>query len=289
MSVGEKIRMLRKKRGMTQAGLADGIVTRGMLSQIENETALPSLPTLCEIAKRLETTPGILLDERIDIFSAERARTVNLLTKEFKNGNIAVCMRLFEQSGIEITNDIALIYARCAFGIAFSAFYRGDFITAKQYLLRAESCLDQLIPTDTLVTAPHIGLLRNIMEQIEKTGELLASMTEPPDFSFSPGLFLYALKMLENGRAESVRLLLEMNCLETPYASFLRAKLLISEYKFVDAILILRTLTNSREPPVFLSLLSVSVIETCCRQCEDYKGAYESQLQYRALLEKLRR
>lgn len=289
MSVGEKIRALRKKRGMTQAGLADGIVTRGMLSQIENETALPSLPTLCEIAKRLETAPGILLDEHIDIFSAEHARTVSLLIKEFKNGNISACMRLFEQSGIEITNDIALIYARTVFSTAFGAFCRGDFISSKKYLSDAEACLEKLIPPDTLVTKAHIELVKNIMEQIEKLNELPASMPEQPDFSFSPSLFLYALKLLETERANSARLFLEMNCPEEPYASFIRAKLLILDYKFVDAILILRTLTSAQKTPIFLSLLAVSVIETCCRQCEDYKGAYESQLQYRALLEKLRR
>ena len=43
MSLGSKMKSLRRLRGFTQATLADGIVTHGMLSRIEHDDAMPSL------------------------------------------------------------------------------------------------------------------------------------------------------------------------------------------------------------------------------------------------------
>ena len=52
--IGEKIRALRIQKKMTQAELAGSFITRNMLSQIENGVAMPSVPTVLELAKRLD-------------------------------------------------------------------------------------------------------------------------------------------------------------------------------------------------------------------------------------------
>lgn len=52
-SVGERIREARLARGLTQAQLARGIASKGFISQIERDRALPSLPRLGLIADRL--------------------------------------------------------------------------------------------------------------------------------------------------------------------------------------------------------------------------------------------
>src|SRR5712692_9315209 len=52
-SVGERIREARQARGLTQAQLARGIASKGFISQIERDRALPSLPRLGLIADRL--------------------------------------------------------------------------------------------------------------------------------------------------------------------------------------------------------------------------------------------
>ena len=50
---GAQIRALRKQAGITQEQLASGIITKSMLSQIENGNAAPSLKTLTQLAGRL--------------------------------------------------------------------------------------------------------------------------------------------------------------------------------------------------------------------------------------------
>ena len=70
--LGAKIKSLRKLRKMTQSELSESFITRNMLSRIENGTASPSLETLCNIARRLEISPGWLLDDSAELFQYEK-------------------------------------------------------------------------------------------------------------------------------------------------------------------------------------------------------------------------
>lgn len=63
MSLGEKIREARLEAGLSQRQLCDGLITRNMLSQIENGSARPSMGTLTELAHRLGKTVGYFLEE----------------------------------------------------------------------------------------------------------------------------------------------------------------------------------------------------------------------------------
>ena len=51
---------------MTQKELSEGIVTRNMLSRIENGEALPSLSTVSALAARLSVPVGYLIDDLDD-------------------------------------------------------------------------------------------------------------------------------------------------------------------------------------------------------------------------------
>ncbi len=63
MELGEKIRAARLEAGLSQRQLCEGVVTRNMLSQIENGTARPSMDTLQVLAARLHRTAGYFLEE----------------------------------------------------------------------------------------------------------------------------------------------------------------------------------------------------------------------------------
>lgn len=52
-TLGQKIRALRKARGMTQSELAQGVATASMISQIESDRTMPSAQLLEHIAARL--------------------------------------------------------------------------------------------------------------------------------------------------------------------------------------------------------------------------------------------
>lgn len=64
--LGRRIKTLRKTQKMTQSEVAEGIMTKSMLSMIENGKATPSLPALQRIAERLHVSVDeLLLDPRV--------------------------------------------------------------------------------------------------------------------------------------------------------------------------------------------------------------------------------
>ncbi len=63
MTLGEQLRQARLEAGLSQKALCEGIVTRNMLSQIENGTARPSMATLQQLAARLGRPVSFFLGE----------------------------------------------------------------------------------------------------------------------------------------------------------------------------------------------------------------------------------
>ncbi len=64
MHLGEKLKAARLEAGLTQRALCGDVITRNMLSQIENGTAKPSMSTLQYLAERLGKPMGYFLEEQ---------------------------------------------------------------------------------------------------------------------------------------------------------------------------------------------------------------------------------
>ncbi len=63
MTLGEKLKQARLEAGLTQRQLCGDVITRNMLSQIENGSARPSMDTLSFLANRLGKTVSFFLEE----------------------------------------------------------------------------------------------------------------------------------------------------------------------------------------------------------------------------------
>lgn len=63
MTLGEKIKEMRKERGYTLVELADGKITKGMLSLIENNKSKPSMDTLEYLAGKLGVSVSFLTQQ----------------------------------------------------------------------------------------------------------------------------------------------------------------------------------------------------------------------------------
>ena len=63
MALGEKLKQARLEAGLSQRQLCGDVITRNMLSQIENGSAKPSMDTLRYLAARLEKPMGYFLEE----------------------------------------------------------------------------------------------------------------------------------------------------------------------------------------------------------------------------------
>lgn len=98
--LGERIRTLRKNRKMTLEALAGNQLTKGMLSQIENNKAKPSMESLEYIAKRLEVEVTELLEKvsttelRKVLEEAERIHDENHIYYIDNDDTIQQCSKL---------------------------------------------------------------------------------------------------------------------------------------------------------------------------------------------------
>lgn len=63
ISLGDKVKQARKEKGLTQSELVDNVISRSMLSHIENGNANPSMSTLEYIAKKLDKPISYFLSD----------------------------------------------------------------------------------------------------------------------------------------------------------------------------------------------------------------------------------
>lgn len=277
MSLGSKLKAVRRMRGITQSALADGIVTHGMLSRIEHDDATPSLGTLCALAERLTVSPGFLLDADGDLLPALRARADKQIEDAFAAGDNNACLAVFSSAGLAPDKSNAAIYAVCAYRVGIRAFNSGDLPTARRLLTAAREALPLAPVAPAEVTDARIALILLLADHIDKPTDILPFLHDKPDYGFQPSLFFHVLAKTEMRDFDTVHAILTLDLLEAPYAAYIRAKLNLADSKYIDAILSLRAVAASKEVPCFLSLLAAAAVEECCKTCEDYKGAYESR------------
>ena len=64
MDLGQRLKQARLEAGLSQRQLCEGLITRNMLSQIENGSARPSMDTLRQLAQRLGKSVSFFLEEQ---------------------------------------------------------------------------------------------------------------------------------------------------------------------------------------------------------------------------------
>lgn len=87
LTIGDKIKEMRLKKGLTQAELAEGICTQASISNLESNASMPSLLLLLEIGSRLHIEFSELSDY---VFQTKNPSTVvfeqvRLLRSQFKD------------------------------------------------------------------------------------------------------------------------------------------------------------------------------------------------------------
>ncbi|WP_137791905.1 tetratricopeptide repeat protein [Bacillus sp. E(2018)] len=88
--IGTRIKELRQEKGMTQQNLADGIATRGYISQIEKGKVHPSYEILTKIAEKLECTVENLLikPQNNTLMVTEIKRELKKIEQKIEEGKI---------------------------------------------------------------------------------------------------------------------------------------------------------------------------------------------------------
>ena len=95
MELGKKIREARLEAGLSQRQLCADVITRNMLSQIENGSARPSMDTLRSLAERLGKTLSYFLEE--EAITSPNQELMDRARKTFETGDPAAAREILEQ------------------------------------------------------------------------------------------------------------------------------------------------------------------------------------------------
>ena len=297
MNIGEKIRELRIAKLMTQAELAGSHITRNMLSCIENGTANPSLSTILYIAGRLGVPAGFLLAEEGDEIVYRKMNSLANIKRAYAAGDYRGCRSLCHAACPEPDDEIRLLLAECDAEIAADEFRHGRLRSSCRFFDEAlEHAEKTIYPTEAIEA--RAAVFFRYMRRISATlysdvldEEKPISLAYVTPFS----AYLAALEALDDRDAEPARRFLAEGRGDAGrdpefLARHLRARLCLWEGDHAAAKDELMALLERESPLTEVSLYAVLCdLEECCRETEDYKGAYTYATEKVALLEQLLR
>lgn len=289
MTIGEKIKNIRTSKLMTQSELAGSEITRNMLSQIENDSANPSLSTLKYLAARLNISVGYLLSEGEDEKFYQKQIEILGIKKTYLSGDLHICRDACLNSSIVDDDEVRLILAECCFGIGIEEFFEGNLrASAESFDEAIENCSATIYNTAHIVSsaAAYFRYMRLISPTVtsEEIDENAVSVYPSLNEKFPN--YAYMLEKEEQKRCEAT--LDDYEMAEDIYSLHLSAKRLMRSRKFGNAYEKLKAILNSEDRVAMPMLYFVFCdLEVCCKECGDYKGAYEFSINKLEHMQKL--
>ena len=291
MTIGEKIKALRIAKKMTQSAICGELITRNMLSRIENGAALPSLPTLKHLADKLGVSAGYFLDDTDDAFPYEKLALMPTIKNAYREQHYTTVLSL--TAPLQKDDEIAYLEASSFYYLAENAYQKGALVTAEKLFLAAkESAKRSLYAADSLLKKSDyfLTLLSRVREN--KLPEL-----SPSDFgSFSEEiesyLYLYLLHVTKNRRYDLAAAIYDTIKFEsTLFRKHINARLSLLARNHSRAATLLEELADEIKEQNTDPLFSLNVLmdrESVAGASGDYEAAYHALLQKNALLDAFR-
>lgn len=294
MHIGEKIKRLRTAKLMTQSELVGREITRNMLSRIENGAAQPSMATVKYIAERLNVSAGFLLADEDDEILYFKSAEIGNIKKAYVNGNYSLCREMCKNSEW-VDDELKLMLAESTVRVAIEEFCHGNLRhTAELFDEAVEHCSETIY--DMSVTFARIKDYFKYMSFISPT--LSSNLFDDNDNSKLPILgedfcvysraFSYGE---EHGYSECFfvnRILVELPE-NSAYRMHIYAKKLIEEKRYREGYEVLHQIifNETCEIPEPMLYFVLGDIELCCKEIDDFKGAYDFSKSKLDLMQKL--
>lgn len=291
MKIGEKIRELRIAKMMTQSDLAGTKITRNMLSCIENGSASPSLSTVQYLAERLKVPVGLLFgdDEETELY--RKLMQMPNIRGAYANGDYDSCRALCEAAFETPDDEMCLMLTDCCMHMGIEKIEEGnlhaacdDFDSALRY---AE---ETVYPTEQY--AVRIDTYFRYLAMISGTlysnvlGDDGTALTDTGELA----LYLSGLDALSNENWNVAEKLLPKLPEGSFYVKHLEIRLQMYRSLYEDAKKELFQLLNSSDYLHKTELFFIFTdLESCCRETEDFRGAYLYANEKMELLEQLLR
>ena len=275
-TLGEKIKRIRKLRGMTQASIAGEKITRNMLSCIENGTANPSLDTLKYIADKLSVPTEFLISEDDNLAFYQKKSLISKIYRAYDAKNYSACIELIGTI-TEADDELNFLLADSYLELGKQSIFRGSLLKALEYLEHAEKYTQKTrMKTHHLQaqTAMYISIAKNIQSPLLEfdTLKYTAALADSVDFEF--------FKYLTIDSAYAF---------ETPtFSLHMEAKALIRERNYLEATKRLMNaveLSKNESYNAFVIFSLYTDLEYCYKQLYNYEKAYLYSSKRMTLLE----
>lgn len=267
MTLGQKIRALRKEKKMTQSTLAGTEITRNMLSRIESDDALPSIPTLLYLSERLRVPAGYFLSENASLLAYKKEALLPQLKHYYSLGNYKEVIRLYRRDFNETDDELAFLVAVSAIECARETLHRGAMKTATEYLSLAREMKAKTVYADARLDA-LITLISATLENVQL-----------PKFALTGSS--YEALAADTVWEELYRYLSEKTAGYTfrdpIFSAHVAAKALLTAGKYKDALAALTALEDQKSEPGFSVLVLFRLygdIEVCHKELYNYEAAY---------------
>ncbi|MBQ7377594.1 MAG: helix-turn-helix transcriptional regulator [Clostridia bacterium] len=267
MTVGEKLKKARKEQGLTQAALSQGIVTRNMLSEIENGVAAPSIATIKALAARLELPIEYFFSEEDDLFFFQKKNLLPHLKQAMARGNYRECIRLFKQSDLSTDDELAYMLAECHYKEAEKALHNGSLRSAAAHLSLLKEYTEQ-----TIYSTAHFSAGATVLSAI-------VTNVQSPRYEFDQKEYVKHTKTAI--LSELCAYLLEdvgYPYTSVQYAKHLEARKLMKENRYAAALSLLTELEAQKSTYVvsaFFLFRLYADLESTYRELGDYENAYK--------------
>ena len=289
MDIGKKIKKLRTEKLMTQSELTGGEITRNMLSRIENGAALPSLGTVIYLASKLGVPAGYLLSEGEEEFIYHKTSVMKNIRRAYIDKHFEICRDMclteFEEfDGFD--DELELILTDCCIGIAEESIRIGQLRKACIFLDEAVIHSRNTM-FDTTTQKNSIAIMFGLLKEISPALDSNETDTVISEDLFHPSIFgsifckyitvildIEHYRLFTNDLENHPEIVLNED--EMLFVRHLKARKQIHDKDFSSALTTLRSVIDADTVPQRLLLyMACADMEICCRETDDYKGAYE--------------
>ena len=286
MDIGKKIKRLRTEKLMTQSELTGGEITRNMLSQIENGSATPSLGTVIYLASKLGVPAGYLLSEGEEEFIYHKSSVIKNIRRAYTDRNFEICRDMCLTEFDKFDDELELILTDCCIGVAEESIRMGQLRKACIFLDEAVIHSRNTM-FDTTMQKNSISIMFGLLKEISPALDSNETDTYISEDLYHPSIFgsifcKYITVILD---IERYRLFIDdlekhpeikLTDEERLFLKHLKAKKQIHDGDFKAALSSLRAVIDADTVPQRLLLyMACADMEICCRETNDYRGAYE--------------
>lgn len=257
MDIGERLKSARLEAGLSQRQLCGDVITRNMLSLIENGSARPSMDTLTYLAGRLGKPVGYFLEE--DAVLSPNQPVMAAARQAFAEGAWEQALAALKdyRSGDMFDWEADLLLAMSAMALAEEAMEQGK-LPYGAALLEDARCAGE--------RTPYFGAAQ------EKQWQLLQARLRPEagaKLCIDEELLLKAQALLAREPGRAAALLETMDDQSGPRWQLLRGKAALALGEYGAAA---KWLSRAEEE---FPREAVPLLEVCWRELGDFKRAYE--------------